>query len=166
MRKSGFTVVELLIVIVVIAILAAITVVAYNGIQNRASESAVQSDITQLAKQIKMYEAEYGEYPAGGSPPGNRTFVISFRPTRQAYNLSTVNLYYCQGNKGGQPTFSLSAEASSGKKVLFRPETGITSPTGGSVPSRCYEGYDGDVYTITQGYHSNPSIGWADWTNG
>ena len=34
--KSGFTIVELLIVIVVIGILAAITIVAYNGIQSRA----------------------------------------------------------------------------------------------------------------------------------
>lgn len=38
--KSGFTIVELLIVVVVIAILAAITIVAYNGIQNRAKKSS------------------------------------------------------------------------------------------------------------------------------
>ena len=39
--RSGFTIVELLIVIVVIAILAAITIVAFNGIQERARASAV-----------------------------------------------------------------------------------------------------------------------------
>ena len=44
-RYTGFTIVELLIVIVVIAILAAITIVAYTGIQDRAKESNVQSDL-------------------------------------------------------------------------------------------------------------------------
>jgi prepilin-type N-terminal cleavage/methylation domain-containing protein len=42
--KSGFTIVELLIVIVVIGILAAITIVAYNGIQDRANDTSVKSD--------------------------------------------------------------------------------------------------------------------------
>lgn len=41
---------ELLIVIVVIGILAAITIVAYNGIQNRAYDSTVQSDLSSMAK--------------------------------------------------------------------------------------------------------------------
>ena len=40
---NGFTIVELLIVVVVIAILAAITIVSYNGISNRAKSSAVQA---------------------------------------------------------------------------------------------------------------------------
>ena len=44
MRKAGFTIVELLIVIVIIGILAAITIVAYNGIQQRAQAATVQSD--------------------------------------------------------------------------------------------------------------------------
>ena len=51
-RPDGFTIVELLIVIVVIAILAAITIVAFNGIQDRARNSSIQTDLTNFAKKI------------------------------------------------------------------------------------------------------------------
>lgn len=62
-KHRGFTIVELLIVIVVIAILAAITVVAFNGIQARARDATRQSDIRQVQKLVEMYYAEHGEYP-------------------------------------------------------------------------------------------------------
>ena len=63
-NKQGFTIVELLIVVVVIAILAAITIVAYNGIQNRAKQSAAQSATSQAAKKIQLYTIEHGDaYP-------------------------------------------------------------------------------------------------------
>lgn len=51
-KQTGFTIVELLIVIVVIAILAAITIVAYNGIQTRARDSKVSTDLAQLSKAV------------------------------------------------------------------------------------------------------------------
>lgn len=50
----GFTIVELLIVIVVIAILASISVVAYNGVQDRSRNSKVAADINSIVKAINL----------------------------------------------------------------------------------------------------------------
>jgi prepilin-type N-terminal cleavage/methylation domain-containing protein len=54
MNKRGFTIVELLIVIVVIAILAAISIVAYTGIQERGRRSSAAADLNMLEKAIIM----------------------------------------------------------------------------------------------------------------
>ena len=62
-RNNAFTIVELLIVIVVIAILAAITVVAYTGVQERANDSTVQSEIAASAKKLEAFNVENGRYP-------------------------------------------------------------------------------------------------------
>lgn len=69
---SGFTIVELLIVIVIIAILAAITIVAYNGIQQRARDNKRYSDAKTIMKLIELYKVESDDgrppqYSAGGS---------------------------------------------------------------------------------------------------
>ena len=63
MKSRGFTIVELLIVIVVIAILAAITVVAYNGINERAQKASLQSDLVNAAKQVELAAVVAGSYP-------------------------------------------------------------------------------------------------------
>ena len=61
-KPQGFTIVELLIVIVVIAILAAITIVAYNGIQARARDTTRKEDLAQLSKATKLYSVDKGDY--------------------------------------------------------------------------------------------------------
>ncbi|HCH34158.1 MAG: hypothetical protein UY35_C0003G0013 [Candidatus Saccharibacteria bacterium GW2011_GWC2_48_9] len=62
-NTHGFTIVELLIVIVVIGILAAITIVAFNGVQQRARDSQRQSAINQFKKSLAIYKADKGVYP-------------------------------------------------------------------------------------------------------
>ncbi len=62
-RRRGFALVELLIVVVVIAILAAITIVAYNGIQDRANFSSAQESLSTLHKAILMYYGVNDKYP-------------------------------------------------------------------------------------------------------
>lgn len=65
--KPGFTIVELLIVIVVIAILAAITIVGYNGITRRANNTAIISAAKSSLNVINAYIGVNGTYP---SPSG------------------------------------------------------------------------------------------------
>lgn len=63
-KPRGFTIVELLIVIVIIAILAAITIVAYNGIQQRARDAQRIQDVKTIAKALEMYYLDNGEFPS------------------------------------------------------------------------------------------------------
>lgn len=63
MRQKGFTIVELLIVIVVIGILAAITVVAYSGVQQKAQNSNRIATARQAVSLVNAYIAASGHYP-------------------------------------------------------------------------------------------------------
>lgn len=67
--QKGFTIVELLIVVVVIGVLAAIVTVAYTGIQQRAQVSAVASELKQWQKLFEAYRAINGSYPAPSATP-------------------------------------------------------------------------------------------------
>jgi len=61
--ERGFTLVELLIVIVIIATLASITVMAFNGLSQRAKGNQISSALKAYEKAFKMYRAEHGVYP-------------------------------------------------------------------------------------------------------
>ncbi len=59
----GFTIVELLIVIVVIAILAVIVIVAYNGVINRAYYNRSQSELASIARAVQIFQTVNNRYP-------------------------------------------------------------------------------------------------------
>ena len=62
-KRRGFTIVELLIVIVVIAILATIGMVVYSGVTKRARQASAESEASQLDTELALYNAENGDYP-------------------------------------------------------------------------------------------------------
>lgn len=70
-QGRGFTIVELLIVIVVIAILAAITVVAFNGAQQKALNSRTFAAINAYKKAIYRYSIDNN----GSAPYGTRSNI-------------------------------------------------------------------------------------------
>jgi prepilin-type N-terminal cleavage/methylation domain-containing protein len=85
-KRYGFTIVELLIVIVIIGILAAITIVSYIGISKKATEAGLVSDLDGAKRQLELYKTEYGIYP---------TSVDNDKcPT-----APTADLKYCLKNK-------------------------------------------------------------------
>ncbi len=65
--RRGFTIVELLVVIVVMAILATISVVVYTGIQDRARVTNQVMALSQLSRSFALYVIEHGEYPYSGA---------------------------------------------------------------------------------------------------
>ncbi|MGI6518080.1 MAG: type IV pilin protein [Bacillota bacterium] len=62
--QRGFTLMELMIVIVIIGVLAAIGIPAYNNYVNKAKAAACQSNRRSIATAMGLYYAEKGEYPS------------------------------------------------------------------------------------------------------
>lgn len=119
--RNGFTIVELLIVIVVIAILAAITIVAYNGIQNRAYDTSIQSDLRQISKQLDLYNVQNGSYPDSQA----KLATMGVRVAKNAYGrnavsgTATYNLLYCRPQSSDPSKYALVASSKSGTLFQF-----------------------------------------------
>ena len=110
-RARGFTIVELLIVIVVIGILAAITIVAYNGVQQRGTLATLQSDLVNAAKQMELArvnsptETYPNTFPSGVKASAGVGLSLSENGTSycinaQTTNSSTVARYYNSPSTG------------------------------------------------------------------
>lgn len=87
--QSGFTIIELLVVIVVIGILAAITIVSYNGITTRANTASAQSAAQSVIQKVEIYNAERGNYPYATSDLTGDPSSSYYVPSSVSFTLST-----------------------------------------------------------------------------
>jgi len=112
----AFTIVELLVVIVVIGILAAITIVSYTGLSSKATLASLQSDLINSSKQLKIFQTVNGNYPTtisldcSAAPDSitNKCLKLSSGNTI----TSLTNDYFVNNNTNPQ-TFSLTIKNSS-----------------------------------------------------
>lgn len=142
--KSGFTIVELLIVIVVIGILAAITIVAFNGMQNRARASSASSGLSQAAKKIAVWQIDNP-----GVVPGSLATAGISNTNDVTYQYTGSGVTYCITATNGNVSYKI---------------TESTQPTAGG----CAGHGAGGVAAITN-LAVNPSaevnaIGWGVYT--
>src|SRR5437868_12621637 len=71
-RATAFTLIELTVVILVIATLAALTLTAASGVVDRAKKVQAKNDIIQIVTAVNAFYTEYGRYPVT-VPPSNTT---------------------------------------------------------------------------------------------
>ena len=167
-KQTGFTIVELLIVVVVIAILAAITIVSYNGITNQAKRSSAQASAKKAASKISTYYVKNNAYPTDetqaeiqsnpnisyqwrvNNSTSPETFCVTVTTQQMSYYVSnsdlTPKLGACAGHGANGATvvtnlvLNPNAEGSSGWA------------TGGSVTGGFVSGFDGSTraYRMTR----------------
>lgn len=148
-KQPGFTIVELLIVIVVIAILAAITIVAFNGVQARAKSSKVQQDLKSMQKLIELYKADNGSYPSTGgtwsySSANPDTFIPSVVP---AFASSLPRFTADQVVNGGHCYVYTSNGAD--YKLIRLGQPSLSSDEQATIPSAMKDQYNGsDRYGV------------------
>ncbi|MBM3210417.1 prepilin-type N-terminal cleavage/methylation domain-containing protein [Candidatus Saccharibacteria bacterium] len=171
-QSRGFTIVELLIVIVVIAILAAITIVAYNGIQNRANDTAVQSDLRTLRTKIEMYKAENDLYPAGANSVAELE-AFNFKASKKSYATSPTtegNLWYCRNS--GRIRYAVVALSISGNIYYITHNSGPQQYTGATswnpTGINCNSIVNSEMGWQQAGYsQTDTSTGpWRSWAGG
>jgi len=177
-HKSGFTLVELLIVIVIIGILAAISIVSYRGITSSAYDVAVKSDLTNFAKQAEIYYAQNGKYPVGGASQSaagqasagdsNKFTDFSFTFSRQAHAYGADNggnptIIYCTGPISGEDFFRITAKSKSGTVFAYESTGGsVKVYSGGAHPDG---GCVGVGYPRTWAWGIQGNGTWNNWTN-
>jgi prepilin-type N-terminal cleavage/methylation domain-containing protein len=118
-RQSGFTIVELLIVIVVIGILAAITIVAYTGIQQRAQASSAQAALSQANKKLGEYMVLNSAYPAD---------LTSFKSLLGS-SVASTDYQYSVNNAVNPATYCVTATTGT---TSYKSDSVATQPTAGA----------------------------------
>ena len=170
-RSRGFTIVELLIVIVVIAILASISIVAYNGVQNRAHDTAVQSDLKNYAEMFEIYHFDNSNnnYPWNGTTVG----TVGAHVTKESYAVYptvTRNFVYCTDS--GYDNYALIAKSKSGNNFIIKstPDSTVeqysvtwnNSTTAASLCAGLGAPFNS---TNQQGGYYYYGVGWESWTD-
>lgn len=113
-QQTGFTIVELLIVIVIIGILAAITIVAYSGIQQRAKVASLSSNLTSVANQLKIDQTLNGSYPTSlAAANGGQGIPASSDTTYQySYDNSVSPQTFCITATNGTTSYFINQDSS------------------------------------------------------
>jgi len=113
-RLSGFTIVEILIVVVVVAALASVVAVSYSGITDRAKRSAIQQNLMQAGDLLQVYSIH-----------NKRTFPVSLEAAEETtdialtvYLVDTENKNYCATLTDGAFSYSISS-------MLDKPVEGV-----------------------------------------
>src|SRR5680860_1027903 len=182
-KNRGFTIIELIVVIVIIGILSAIVIVSYSGIRTRAAAATLKSDVEKASIQLEKYRADHGAYPATEDLVNDGAGLSKSAGTIYQYALD--GSYYCisaSSTSAGSTiyhTTSTSGTAKSGECPLTNPNwiaigtqvwakynlnvgtmiTGVTAQTNNAILEKyCYSNTESNCTTYGGLYQWNEAM--------
>lgn len=146
-KLSGFTIVELLVVVVVIGVLATITMVSYSGVQNKAVTASLQSDLNKASTLLAMDQIVNNMYPT----------TIANANDGKGLTANPGNIFsnYYVNNSSDPQTFSLQAKNSNG--TVYRITNNSEPMLSSDSRASCYEIMNAGESTGSGVYWINPS---------
>lgn len=149
-RDKGFTIVELLIVIIVIAIVAAITIVAYNGIQTRAENTKTLEAVATYVKALKLQAGETGKFPIHTNFPCLGVATETCGTSAACWGVGSVT---------GQAAFETSIKTYISSMPALSTQSMACNATGGIAKGGLYYSADGQTAWVYYFLRGNVSCG-------
>jgi len=103
MKQKGFTIVEVLVILVVIGILATITMINYQSVQAKARDTERKTEVHAIADAIKLYRLKYGNDIEGSSGCGgnnNGTGYFAYQAVPASPTSYTKSIMQCLQEAG------------------------------------------------------------------
>lgn len=149
--SRGFTIVELLIVVVVIAILAAITIVAYNGVTNRAKASAAQTAAENATKKVLIYKVDNSD-----TPPASLADIGLTNDGSTQYQYTAIGTGYClTATTSGSSAYTANNYTYNGGTTVNQ-----AAPVAGACPGHSTTGGTVVKNLVTNPSFENDTTGW------
>lgn len=154
-QAKGFTIVELLVVIVVLAIIATVTVVAFNGAQDRARKSVLATELGNISKQLKNDQIINGSYPATLAAANSGAGVKTSNGTTLRYSVNNASnpQTFCVTATDGKFSYMITHQGTAGEGGCVNVALGASSPaaliTDGVTTSNPYYGMGAGLSSVT-----------------
>jgi prepilin-type N-terminal cleavage/methylation domain-containing protein len=152
--RNGFTIVELLIVIAVIAILAALVIVAYNGIQQRARIATTRAEMLSVGKSTEIFRVQHNRSPSTATEFSSvlkeANLYNSTRTTDKSYAICADTLGYAfvawspmvESYKNGDTLYLYASNG--GQQIFELPNSSLSSAN--QLDKICDQVYEASIF--------------------
>jgi general secretion pathway protein G len=156
LRKSAFTIIELLVVISIIIILAGLILSTVGYVQKKGARSRAEAEIAALSAALESYKADNGIYPRDTA--NSTTENLNARTSGNPTNYQTASLFLYDSLFGSATSGSRTTASGTTAYFVFKPN--MLSPGDQTQNVQYIRDPFGNSYGYSTAYQKNSATGY------